>query len=160
MWKHSIQMGIVCVSTAYLIIYNCFLCLMVWLLFILFFYPKVWSLKQPGIKHLAVFTNYKNGFWLRCGKIKVADQYVSQWHSSEFQQERAALCSVFLPVLAQDAGFALHIFPVVFQGYWQGEHWVLSVKWDADLQDTHKTLHNKKATLSCRWKNCQNHADI
>lgn len=31
-----------------------------------------------------------------------------------------ALCSVFIPTLAQDAGGALHIFPVVFSGLLTG----------------------------------------
>lgn len=70
--KHSIQVGIVYFSTAYLIIYNYFLCLIVWLLFISFFQQKAWSFEPPEIKQLAMFTNYENGFWLKfsVGRLK------------------------------------------------------------------------------------------
>jgi len=36
--KHSIQVGIVFVSTAYLIIYNYFICLIIWLYIIYFIF--------------------------------------------------------------------------------------------------------------------------
>lgn len=53
-----------------------------------------------------------------CGEIKVADQYVSQGHSSESQQKEllCGVCSVFIPTLAQGAGGGSHILPMVFSG--------------------------------------------